>query len=81
MTRWTLHYSREVTAFLRSLGEEGSELREKIRELATEPKPDFCRRIPERQDYYEFEALGYWIGYQLVSDSRVVRVVLIEETF
>lgn len=81
MTRWTLHCSRDVTVLIRKLGVDGHDLREAIKRLVDDPTPEFSRPLPERHNYYEIEVSGYWIGYQVVEEQRIIRVVLIEEMF
>lgn len=60
-----MHYSREVTVFLRSLGEEGSALRRAIESLKQNPVPEWTIPIPDRPSGHEWFVEGYWVLFEV----------------
>lgn len=76
-----MHYSQQVTRLVRSLGEDGAELRRAIEALKTNPVPDWARPIPERPGGFEWLVAGYWILYEVDRSNpgdTVIRIVTIE---
>lgn len=74
-----MHYSREVSAFVRALGEAGMEVRRAIELLKSNPHPEWARKRPE-PGFYEFPVAGRWIIYEVdISDMEtVIRVTIVE---
>lgn len=76
-----IHYSFQVTRLLRSLGENGSDLRRTIESLLKNPTPDWALEVTNKPGMYELLALGgYWIMYRVEkSDVETVIVVILIE--
>ena len=76
-----MHYSREITILVRSLGEEGASLRRAIESLKINPTPEWARPIPDRPGMYEWLVAGYWLLYEVDRTNpseTVIRVILAE---
>ena len=78
--RWRLQYARAVTSYLYSLREAGHELHTIIKALQEEPEPwQKARPIAERPGRYEFEALGHWVGFDVVQkEEPTIRIIYIQ---
>lgn len=77
-----MHYSQQVTILVRSLSEEGANLRRAIESLLKNPIPDWAIPLAERPNGYEWFVEGYWIMYEVDksnSAETVIRVVRIEK--
>ena len=76
-----VHYSFSVSRFLRSLGQDGAELRRVVESLLKSPYPEWARKLPDRPGHYEFFSAGYWVIYEVSTggSETVVRVLVIEE--
>ncbi len=76
-----MHYSQQVTMFVRSLGEDGAALRRALESLKTRPAPEGARPLPERAGGYEWLIEGYWVMYEVDRSNpseTVLRVVMVE---
>lgn len=76
-----MHYLREVTVFLRSLGEDGAALRRTIESLKQNPTPEWALPLSDVPGGYEWLVDGYWIMYEVdTSDpsETVIRIGVIE---
>lgn len=77
--RYRLHYDREVVRVLYALGVPGAAVREAIRGLATNPRPDTARTVAERMGLYELFIDGYWIAYSVDDEAYIIKVLSIDE--
>ena len=76
-----MHYSQEVSIFLRSLGEEGSALRRAVESLKQTPVPEWVLVLSDLPGSYEWFVEGYWVMYEVDKSNpseTVIRVVVIE---
>jgi hypothetical protein len=76
-----MHCSRQVTAFLRSLGAEGEALRRAVESLKTNPTPDWALPVPDEPGMYDWLVEGCWVTYEIdISNASetVIRAILIE---
>lgn len=77
---WTLHYHSSVTTFLYSIRgtEKATEIRDAIVALQYKEDPATgCRSVEERQNRYEFEVAGHWVGIRVLTDDKAVRVLYV----
>lgn len=80
MRRWTLHYHPGVTSFLYSLREQVSVLTVVLWPLQDNPTPDIAQPVPGRPGRYQMNLEGYIIQYEVLTEQKIVKVVLIERT-
>lgn len=76
-----IHYSQEVSVFLRNQGAIYERLRRRVESLLKVPLPEEARAISEHPGIYEIFDLGYWIVYEVDRSDpgeTVIRVVVIE---
>ncbi len=78
-SRYTLHYDRLIVQKLVALGEPGRPVRQAIRDLAIEPRPDSARTVEERTGNYELFIVGYWVAYRVDDNARIIRIIAITE--
>jgi hypothetical protein len=80
MHRWTLHYHPGVTSFLYSLREQVSVLTAVLWPLQDNPIPEMAQPVPGRPGRYQLNPEGYIIQYEVLTEQKIVKVVLIERT-
>jgi hypothetical protein len=73
---WRIHRTREVTAYLVSLRDEGSDLRKAIAALTQGIPPDATQTAP--QVYIWFEA-SHWVGFVVEEKERAIYIYLVEK--
>ena len=78
--RWTLHYHPSVTSFLYSLREEAAALTPTLWALQDNPTPENARPVPGRPGRYEIQLEGFVIQYDVVTEQKIIKVVLVERT-
>jgi hypothetical protein len=76
-----IHYSFYASKLLHDLGEDGSELRRAVEALLKNPYPEWARKLPDRQNHYEFFSDGFWVVYEVNfgGPETVIKVLVIEE--
>ena len=74
-----IHLSQQALKFLRSLGEQGAELRQAVESLKQNPTPDWA--ITLTGNHYEFFTAGYWLLYEIDSTTSetIVRITAIQD--
>jgi hypothetical protein len=73
---WRIHRTREVTAYLVSLRDEGSDLRKSIAALSQGIPPDATETAPH---VYIWFGAHHWIGCILEEEERAIYVYLVEK--
>jgi hypothetical protein len=81
---WRLKYDRGVTAKLYALRETEFALHQAIKALKYQAEPwQDALAIKERPGRYEFEAQGYWIGFELSTEPEdkepTLKILYIQE--
>jgi len=69
-----IHYSRAVIQLLRR--PEHGDLRDMLRSLLEQPRPDWTEAVPERPGYRDFYFAGHRIIY-VIDESRPETVIIV----
>ena len=78
--RWTLHYHPSVTSFLYSLRHEAAALTTILWALQDNPIPENAQPVPGRPGRYEIQLEGFVMQYDVVTEQKIIKVVLVERT-
>jgi hypothetical protein len=76
--RWTLHYHPSVTSFLYSLRHDVGALTPTLWALQDNPAPEIAQPAPGRPGRYEIQIEGYLIQYDVLTEQKIMKVVLVE---
>jgi mRNA-degrading endonuclease RelE of RelBE toxin-antitoxin system len=76
--QWALHYHHSVTSFLYSLRHEAAALTPTLQTLQENPFPQTAQLVPGRPGRYEIQLEGYVIQYEVVTEQKIIKVVLVE---
>lgn len=78
MIRWTLHYHPEITSYLIGLRESGSALRQAVRALETEPRPEEAIALDDWPNTYDLFKEEHRIRYMILDEEKVIRILLVK---